>query len=363
MRHLSPILRSRILIISLILVVFTGSAAARAIYDFDGDGRTDFAVQRFNGPGTSHTWFVLQSRDGFSAQTWGYQFPLGEGGDQPGLGDYDGDGKWDVAVVRRLLAPSSPNIFWYVLNSRDGSMTAQHWGILGDIQAPQDYDGDGKTDFAVRRGSWFYILRSSNGTFRAEQFGTGNDAAFPGGDYDGDGSDDLAVVTFHGTFPSSQKFLQIKYSGRRQWAEYLLGSFSYAGIVAGDFDGDGKADVTGWYGTTWRWVRSSDGQMGQGTMPDVGNSDTPVPGDYDGDGTTDLAIFRPHGYDTGPNNYFLVRQSRDGFIAVPWGLRGLDTNIFDRRFHRPEGARPANVGGGQSKDEGPLPRLVATGTY
>lgn len=353
----------RSLILVLMLSVFAGSAAARTIYDFDGDGRTDFAVQRFNGPGTSFTWFVLQSRDGFCAQTWGYQFPSGQGADSPGLGDYDGDGKWDVTVVRRMLPPSSPNIFWYVLNSSDGAMTAQHWGILGDIEVPQDYDGDGKTDFAVHRyGGWWYILRSSNGTFRAEKFGAPDDTAFMGGDYDGDGADDLAAVTvrYTGTY---QKYLQIKYSGRRQWAEYHVGGISNAGIVPGDFDGDGKADVTGWYGVTWRWVRSSDGQMGQGAMPNVGDFDTPVPGDYDGDGKTDLAVFRPQGYDAGPNNYFLVQQSRDGFIAVPWGLRGLDGRIVDRRFSRPEGARPANLGRQQAKDEGLLPRLVATGTY
>jgi hypothetical protein len=29
---------------------------AGPIYDFDGDGRTDFVVQRSNGSGTSFTW-------------------------------------------------------------------------------------------------------------------------------------------------------------------------------------------------------------------------------------------------------------------------------------------------------------------
>ena len=65
--------------------------------------------------------------------------------------------------------------------------------------------------------------------------------------------------------------------------------------VPGDFDGDGLPDYavfrpeTG----TWFWLESSTGdetwQMaGWGEAGDV-----PMPADYDGDGTTDLAVFRP----------------------------------------------------------------------
>ena len=328
----------------LVFCSLTAAAGVSAgpIYDFDGDGKTDFVVKRQNGPNTQYQWFVLQNRDGFSVQNWGHQFVLGQGGDNDSFGDFDGDGKWDITVARR--EPSSPYQFWYVLNSTDGSMTAQHWGLRTDIVVPQDYDGDGKTDFAVFRDGWWFILQSSDGQFHAESFGNSDSAPFMGGDYDGDGKDDLAVL---------QGGLWIRYSATGWWIHYAIGNTQITGVVSGDYDGDERADVAIRQGNLWLWERSSDGQLGGGLRFGFSTNDIPVPADYDGDGKTDIAVFRG-----GVQNYFYVQQSRDGFLAMPWGTGVSDASIFDRRYQPPAGFRPSGLAGSEFKDKGPFPRRV-----
>lgn len=147
--------------------------------DFDGDGRSDYAVYRKN----TGEWYILRSSD----NVWmGIQFGLAE--DIPVVADYDGGGKSDIAVFR----PSTGA--WYVFVVETGGFIGVHWGMNGDNPVPADYDGDFKADFAIYRpseGGW-YVLRSSDNSFRFATWGIPNDAPVPG-DYDADGKADMAV--------------------------------------------------------------------------------------------------------------------------------------------------------------------------
>ena len=77
---------------------------------------------------------------------------------------------------------------WYLLE-RDGGGTGASpilWGSPGDVMTPGDYDGDGKQDVAIWRPdadptmNFFYVRRSSDMMLQTYEWGSGNDFAVPG---------------------------------------------------------------------------------------------------------------------------------------------------------------------------------------
>ena len=84
-----------------------------------------------------------------------------------------------------------------------------------------------------------------------------------------------------------------------------------------DFDGDGRSDVSIYREGGWHILRSSDGgvtAMGWGGLL----QDIPVPADYDGDGKVDIAVYRD-------GTWYIIRSSDGGVTGTGWG--GLAQDI------------------------------------
>jgi len=58
-------------------------------------------------------------------------YPFGITGDKPLRGDFDGDGKTDLAVFK--------NGVWYIKQSTNGNISTTNFGISGDVSVPGAY--------------------------------------------------------------------------------------------------------------------------------------------------------------------------------------------------------------------------------
>jgi hypothetical protein len=217
--------------------------------------------------------------------------------------DFDGDHRCDFSEWRPSIGT------WAVLRSTNGTSVAQQWGMAEDIPVAGDYDGDGKADFATWRpssGNWA-VLRSRDGAVVSQQWGAAEDVPVPG-DYDGDGKTDFATWR-----PSSGNWA-VRRSRDGVVVSQLWGAAQDI-PVPGDYDGDGTTDFAAWRPSTGTWavLRSSNGT---GTSQQWGSAeDIPVAGDYDGDGKTDFATWRPS------TGNWAVLRSRDGaVVSQQWGM-------------------------------------------
>jgi hypothetical protein len=272
--------------------------------DYNGDGFTEIAVFRpANG-----TWYFQQSG---AVVTWGLS------GDIPVPGDYNGDGVTDLAVFRTSNGPGGT---WFIRNIGTFAL-----GLRGDIPVPADYDGDGKTDIAVFRpstGTWYRTFSSTSGasTFA---FGLPGDIPVPA-KFDGDTKADVAVYR-----PSTGTW----YISQSLGGATVSQAFGLTGDVplALDTDGDGVSELTVWRPASGTWftynritTATASGVLGSvGDIPVMQRPRLPsAPGsDFDGDGLSDLTIYRV----VGGVSYWYQRFSRTGFAtngATQWGLGG-----------------------------------------
>jgi len=128
----------------------------------------------------------------------------------------------------------------------------------------------------------------------------------PAGDFDGDGEADLAVY-----LPANGRWF-IRNS--RDGATRRIPAAGRDAIpAAGDYDGDEVIDPAVYFSSSggWAYLRSSDGQVVQSETGWIGG--IPVIGDYDGDGITDKAVY------TRSTGIWQILYSGGGTLSTPWG--------------------------------------------
>lgn len=157
----------------------------RVVYDYDGDGRADPAVFRTS----DDIWYFLGSSNNAARNItfvrWGTTFA--------NPGDFDGDGKGDFVDQQGGV--------WWLFRSSDLSVRLFFIGTASAFGVPGDYDGDGKTDLGVTltesgQTAWYYAssLNPTQSVYLTRRaWGPSAGRTRAQGDYDGDGKSDYAV--------------------------------------------------------------------------------------------------------------------------------------------------------------------------
>lgn len=296
-------------------VDFTAGALALfvATGDLDGDGKTDMVTANFNA-NTVSVFRNTATLGSITATSFAVKvdFTTGTSPRSISIGDIDGDGKLDLAVAN--FGSNSVSIFRNT--SSIGSITFAAKIDFTTGLSPRgvnmgDFDGDGKPDLAIsqRDNNFMSVLRntSSSGSISFQGkvdffLAGGNISTFiNSGDLDGDGKLDIAVTSYSGSNNHVSVFRNTATSGTidassfATRADFTTGIFPFS-LAIGDLDGDSKPDLVVANNSSDNSVSvlrntSSSGNVTFTTKVDFPVGVAPIAvnlGDIDGDAKLDL---------------------------------------------------------------------------
>jgi hypothetical protein len=217
--------------------------SAFAVGDFNDDGHLDLVVTSY-GFNSSPIASVLLN-DGSGNLAVASTAPTGSAPQNPVVGDFNGDGYPDVAVVNSFSDSVS-----ILLNDGSGHLTAQPALAVGsspEVLVVADFNGDGKLDLAVSAegdNAVRLLLNDGHANFTVgPELPVGRfPYALAAGDLNGDGIPDLAVSILGSRPGYVVPLLGDGKGGFTAGAAVVVGQ-APTNILIGDFNGDGKPDL------------------------------------------------------------------------------------------------------------------------
>jgi hypothetical protein len=279
--------------------------------DFNGDNKPDAVVTVYDSPTMTYK-LQLYLNNGMGALVTSTITNLGSTSLQfKTARDFDGDGKLDL--VGTGAASGTLSIFY---NDGAGGFTRTDYAVVDSRYLVGDFDGNGKPDLLAFTGAGgisqesisSILFNNGGGNFTRIDY-----PALPVGvndvvaDFNNDGKDDLTRFIFARA---------VGQTGIQIWLRTCNYTLNTRQV---DYDGDGNTDYAVWRPSTGQWMILQTASNTLRTQQWGGGSfgDVPVPGDYDGDGKSDLAVFRaPTG------GWYVLKSSDNSLFGVQWGASG-----------------------------------------
>jgi hypothetical protein len=269
--------------------------------DFNQDGRADLVVANPGMIPTKNGGFSLLLSNGDGTFQPPVNFTAGDFPDSIAVADFNGDGNPDV-VVGNFGSSETPSVSVLLGDGKGGfgnPITIASLGTFDFVSqvTAGDFNGDGKADVAYVAESDGLSLQLGNGdgTFQPAKTVSRPFEVFSyaAGDLNRDGIPDFAVDEGgvietllgdgRGNFTSKGVFLDGEPSG-----------FSFVpAIVLGDFNGDGLPDVAaadGFSNNVSILLGDGNGNLGSGTLFAGGSTHWAVSADFNGDLLPDIAL-------------------------------------------------------------------------
>lgn len=304
--------------------------------DYDGDGRGDIAAIYNN------TWNIAYSAY-WSLDSVPSRYPdaarttTSLTGSVPIPGNFVLDTNPTTGKQMTDLAAFDPatgriNVKQSKGTSSFGGSFSVTWGQAGDHVFSGDFNGNGRDDFAYFRpstGQWGILYINSVSPLSTTAYytnGLGGASATPFvGDFNGDGKTDIAVRDANKNWKVRRANGSGFYAAQTWATNWGLSEWSLVGqqVFVGDFNKDNKDDVGYFFASTGEWhIRLSTGTsfgtqwpiayLNNGGAPILDSTGTiflyvdwPVVGDWNGDGYNDINAFS----DKGENPMSWINQS------------------------------------------------------